>query len=188
MTRDNYYSQTNGQNRWPIHCKVDFLLHSRIEEIATLEGTSIPTAASMLLDNGVEYYEMMHKESHPSVEMAIYSQLKKQHKKNQLFLALAEIQQTLSEEEFLELCAKNGFSVDEVDEFGTNDIPPNKRARVRRFLETLFFERTDGIPAKRVMDFAKQQGFGEKMVYEEAEKMRIQMKKIGNSFTWMKQQ
>ena len=48
-----------------------------------------------------------------------------------------------------------------------------KRDRARAFLRVLFHERPNGLPVNDVIDFAKEEGFGENMTRDSAGKVGL---------------
>jgi hypothetical protein len=181
---ENYYSQSNGINRIPLFPKVNPQVRAIIDEIASTKGMNINQVALMLIEMGLEYYQKWEADYVPSKQMAIYRELRKIRLENDYNQALAEIKQNCTDQEFQEFIQKNGINTIDLDEYGTTETKSTKRMRAQNFIRILFTDRPEGLPSTRFLYLAQQEGFGEKMVYEEAKKLGIEPVKIGDNWFW----
>ena len=158
--------------------KLDWLLHTRVEEIASKTGMTMHMTLITLVDKGLETYDQVSDTGKFSPKAQLYSKVKEVHEYQQTFIYLAEIKWEMAPIEFNELCENLDVNPHEFDDLPDPRVRRTKRDVYREFLDALFYKRPKGLPGTEVLDLASERGFGENMTREVRKELFIISKKM----------
>lgn len=175
-TYDASYKPQKHDRRYTFTFKTSWDQHSRVQEISSKHGEVVNETLVMLLELGLEYYDLKNKNITDTPKIMVYKRLRETRTREELMKALSELKPSTDPNEFQNLCQANEILPEEIE-----DIPVQKkytkRERCRSFLRVLFTDRPEGFPGKRVLEIAEAEGFGQNMVREEASFLGIKPKR-----------
>jgi hypothetical protein len=175
-------------HRYSIVFKTTWQQHTQIQDIATQNGENMADTCRELLTLGLASYRNKFVPDSEKPKVTLLRNLEQVRERQRLLAALSELRADLSEDAFLSYCRALGFEPGEVDEIPPHRGGEKKESRCSAFLRVLFTDRPEGLPAKRVLEIAAQEGFGENLTRKVASDMGFRFQPVSTpdsrSYVW----
>lgn len=174
--------------RYTISFKASWMQHNQLLEYSTKTGMNISEACREIFDAGLDKINEIAGNRLDKAKVHLFGKAKEVREHKHLLQTLAELQSSLSQGEFETHCQELGIDPLEVE----NETPPGgvntKDERAKAFLRVLFTDRPEGLPAKRVLEIAAQEGFGQNLTRHAANQMGIRFVSVntleGRVYIW----